>query len=197
MDYTALTTVEKAEIFEYVNSFYLHLKGDKKKFLKRAFVHTWKQNKTIGSFELFLELYKSCDKVEKSIEHVGDEIKNIGLPLDWATKTVPWRKHKGMMMYMNEEIETLTDQIDQLEEHSITMKDHEDALKEQRKSIERSYEDKIRALERDVQRERFRQDKELRSAEMDKKHQDHLVKQEEALQKIKDAGIVIPTANKT
>jgi hypothetical protein len=37
----------------------------------------------------------------------------------------------------------------------------------------------------------------MRSAEMEKKHQDLLWKQEKALQEIKDAGIDIPTANKT
>jgi len=185
MDYSALTTVDKNEIFEYVNSFYLHLKGDKKKFLKRAFVHSWKQNKTIGSYELFLELYKSCDKVEKSIEHVGEEIKYIGLPLDWATKTIPWRRHKGMIMTMNEEYGELSEQIDELEEHSITRKDHDDELKEQRKSIERSYEDKIRELEKQIERERFTKEKEVASAQADANNSRQLY---EACQKSLFAG---------
>ncbi len=189
MDYSAMTKDEKGEIFEYVNSFYLHLKGDKKKFLKRSFTSTWKQNKTIGAFELFMELYKSCDKVEKSIEHVEEEIKYVGLPLDWATKTVSWRRHKGMTMYMNEEYQALMDQIEELEDHSITMKEHSDVLKEQRKSIEREYEDKIRALEKEVQRERFRREKDIRSAEMEGKRLALLLQSEKAISEIKASGM--------
>lgn len=188
MDYSAMTKDEKSEIFEYVNSFYLHLKGDKKKFLKRSFTSTWKQNKTIGAFELFMELYKSCDKVDESIDNVEHEINTYG-PIDWKTKTVTWRRHKGMVMTMNEEYGELSEQIDDLETKSITLKDHDDKMMEQRKSMEREYEEKIRSLEKEVQRERFRREKEVRSGEMECKRLTLLLQSEKAVSEIKASGM--------
>ena len=59
MDYSALTKQDKQDIFEFVNSTHLHLKGDDKKALKRQFCHVWKINKNIGAFELMMKLYES------------------------------------------------------------------------------------------------------------------------------------------
>ena len=39
-----LPTDEKADLFEYVNSVYLKLTGEKKKYTKRCFKHTWKED---------------------------------------------------------------------------------------------------------------------------------------------------------
>ena len=64
MDYSAITKEEKQDIFEVVNSTHLRLKGDAKRLLKRQFT-TWKINKNVGAFELFMKLYESEDVYDK------------------------------------------------------------------------------------------------------------------------------------
>mgnify|MGYP003650690906 FL=1 len=51
---------EKNGMFDVVNSKYLHLTGENRKYTKRQF-KTWKQNKHIGARELFIKLYETCD----------------------------------------------------------------------------------------------------------------------------------------
>ncbi len=50
-----LTSVEKGEIFEYVNDIYLKLKGNKKKSTKNCFKTSWKEDNMC--YTLFMKLY--------------------------------------------------------------------------------------------------------------------------------------------
>ena len=67
MESEAYTKDEMSNIFDVVNSNHLHLKGKVRSDLRRQFL-SWKQNKTIGAFDLFIKLYESEDVYDKRIE---------------------------------------------------------------------------------------------------------------------------------
>ena len=194
--YSGMSNVDKSLVFDVVNSVFLKLKGQEKVNLKKTFVHVWKVNKSVGCFELIMYLYRSMETLEKQEALVTEEITRGLIPRDWKTQTIPWRRHQGICLNLHEEIEELEQQIGG-GKGFISMEDHDNEMNELKRELKHKYEDKIQSLEKQIKREKFKQDKEMRSAEMDKKHQDHLWKQEKALQEIKDAGIDIPTANKT
>jgi|DEB0MinimDraft_6_1074348.scaffolds.fasta_scaffold88808_2 predicted nucleic acid-binding Zn-ribbon protein len=109
---------ERKDIFDYVNSTHLKLKGEQKKQLKRKFIHTWKQNKTIGCYELFIKLYESFDTYDKTNEWFKQYISdNEETEKDYINrKSVPYAKHRRLIGYRDEEIQELEEQLENIEQ---------------------------------------------------------------------------------
>ena len=190
-----LTKADKAIIFDTVDSFFMRLKGDKRKIAKHSFCNTWKLNKSVGCFELMILLYRGMEKLDKAETNVSDDINSGHVDHDWETQTVPWRRHRGICLTLQEEIEELTDQLaggSAGGKGFISKDEHYDEMKDLKHELKQKYEDEIRSLEKQIVRDKFTRDKEIRSAELDAKRQAFLDKQQEALAKIKDAGMNIP-----
>ena len=198
MDYSNYSTLakdDKAVIFDTVNAVYLKLKGPEKHSLKKSFVHVWKLNKSVGCFELMMALYHSIAKLDKAETFVSDDINSGHVCHDWEIQTVPWRRYRGICLTLQEEIEELTDQLaggSAGGKGFISMDQYYADMKEQKQEQKQKYEDKIRSLEKQIGREKFLKEKETRSLELDAKRQAFLDKQQEALAKIKNAGMNIP-----
>lgn len=152
MDYSALTKQDKQDIFEIVNSTYLHLKGDKKKLLKSTFCNVWKINKSIGAFELFMKLYESDaihDKMNEAfLEYVKDGYDNEYYR---NHKHIPYAKHIQRMQWRNEEVEEAERQLEEIKEGKgyISQEDHEyqlNKVKEEQQQIIREKSDTIGKL---------------------------------------------------
>ena len=117
MESEAYTKDEMSNIFDVVNSNHLHLKGKVRSDLRRQFL-SWKQNKTIGAFDLFIKLYESEDVYDKRIEFWKKYIEDQGPFWDNAVtkKPIPFYKHQLYMSYKDEEIEVLEKKLEDVEE---------------------------------------------------------------------------------
>ena len=131
MDYSALTKQDKQDIFEFVNSTHLHLKGDDKKALKRQFCHVWKINKNIGAFELMMKLYESENVYDKMNEAFLECIKDGYNNEHYMNhKHIPYATHIRRMGWRNREIEEKEMELEDIKEGKgyITEEDHKDEL---------------------------------------------------------------------
>tara|TARA_R110002096_G_scaffold432533_1_gene649512 strand:- start:10 stop:657 length:648 start_codon:yes stop_codon:yes gene_type:complete len=193
--YSTLSKDDRSVIFDVVNTVFLKLTGSQKHMIKKSFVHVWKVNKTVGCFELMMALYHSIAKLDKAETLVSDDINSGHVCHDWAIQTVPWRRYRGICLTLQEEIEELTDKLENdgpVEQ--ISKAEHYDDMKEQKQRLTQKYEDKIKELERELVRQKFTNDKEMRLDALDAKRQAFLDKQQKALAKIKDAGMNMPVA---
>ena len=136
MDYSLLTKEEKQDIFEVVNSTHLHLKPDAKRLLKRQFT-TWKINKNIGAFELFMKLYESEDEYDKMNEWWKQFIEDDPHDINYyrTHKPVSYAKHRRHMDYRNEEIQELEQKLEDVENGKgyIKQETHDDEILELKK----------------------------------------------------------------
>ena len=132
MNYSTLNKEDKQTIFEIVNSTHLRLKGNQKKTLKSQFCNSWKMNKNIGAFELFMKLYQSEDVHDKNNGYFQKYIEEGFTEPSWETKTVSFRKYKRMLLANQDEIEDLEKEIEQMKEgkNFIHKDDHEKKLQE-------------------------------------------------------------------
>ena len=105
-----LTPNEKAEIFEYVNSMYLHMSGDKKTGTKRSFKNVWKEDNNCHI--LMIALYGAYDKWSKAEDNEDHQfmIQTMG------NQTVTLKKHTRIMNMMKEEMEILEDEVEDIKE---------------------------------------------------------------------------------
>ena len=145
MNTTAQLTPEgKAEIFDIVNSMYLHYKGDKKKNTKKAFKSLWKEDN--NCYRLILSLYNADDILQKNKDIFNKELEyGYGIPLDWETKKISFRRHHGMISMLRQEVEDLEKQLENIEQEKdiIKMTEHNDIIRQ----IENQYKEKLEALE--------------------------------------------------
>ena len=111
-----------------VNSQHLRLTGDKKKALKRQ-VKSWKLNKNIGAFELFIALYLSTDVINKHLQIIEEEPK----PPDWKTHKISWAKHIARIRDQAEWADSLEGKLDDVESGKGYMSEehHKELMKEQ------------------------------------------------------------------
>tara|TARA_R110002096_G_scaffold114893_2_gene249014 strand:+ start:167 stop:739 length:573 start_codon:yes stop_codon:yes gene_type:complete len=119
MEYSQLSKEEKQNIFEIVNTTHLHTKGNKKKLLKSQFCNSWKINKNIGAFELFMKLYESEDVYDKYNEWFKKYIDtHPGQPTPESIrseKNIPYSKYVRNLGYKNEELEELEQKLEDVE----------------------------------------------------------------------------------
>ena len=122
---------ERSEMFEYVNSEFFKLKGDKRKALRKAIL-TWKQNKQVGAFELFVMLYNSEDKYDEKNEWFKNYIKDENMEAYKNKKSIPYAKHIRRMAWRDEEINELEIQLENVCEDNklISKAEHTEQLKE-------------------------------------------------------------------
>ena len=146
---------ERSEMFEYVNAEFFKLKGDKRKALRKAIL-TWKQNKQVGAFELFVMLYNSEDKYDEKNEWFKNYIKDENMEAYKNKKSIPYAKHIRRMAWRDEEINELEIQLENVLEDNklISKSDHEeilDKVKKDNSEVNQSLEQKIQKLEKELQ----------------------------------------------
>ena len=146
---------ERSEMFEYVNAEFFKLKGDKRKALRKAIL-TWKQNKQVGAFELFVMLYNSEDKYDEKNEWFKNYIKDENMEAFKNKKSIPYAKHIRRMAWRDEEINELEVQLENVLEDNklISKSDHEEILDKVKKDnfeVNQSLEQKIQKLEKELQ----------------------------------------------
>lgn len=152
MEYSAITKEEKQDIFEVVNSTHLKMKGKEKKILKNSFCNSWKLNKSIGAFELFMKLYESIDEYDKMNEWFKDYLDEDPQDAHFyrTHKKIPYAKHRRFMSYRTEEIEELEKKLEEVEEGKGYVKQdvHDDEILE----LKKEWRNKVYALEDEVSR---------------------------------------------
>ncbi len=123
-----LTIDEKADIFEYVNSLYLKLTGEKKKYTKRCFKTTWKEDNMC--YKLLLKLNDVYDiwlENERNAEWVWER-DNLNLDTHISQK-----KHHRVMCMMRESERQLELELEKIKQGKgyISEEQHEKEMKEQ------------------------------------------------------------------
>lgn len=152
MEYSALTKEDKKDIFEIVNSTHLHLKGNEKKLLKSTFCNSWKINKNVGAFELFMKLYESENVYDKMNDAFLEYVKDgHGSEYYRNHKHIPYAKHVQRMQWRNEEVEKAERELEEIKESNGTISrvDHEyelNKLKQEQLEIIREKSDTIGKL---------------------------------------------------
>lgn len=143
-----LSTEEKGEIFEYVNTMYLHLKGQKKKQTKQSFKTSWKEDNMCYILMMKLnDVYETWSEKEQheDWEFDRDVIKNSN------EKSISMVRHKRNMNFMRMDLEDKEKELDKIKEGKgyISQESHDEAMKEQKQELQeiiREQGDKIAKL---------------------------------------------------
>tara|TARA_Y100000356_G_scaffold20628_1_gene14659 strand:+ start:699 stop:1292 length:594 start_codon:yes stop_codon:yes gene_type:complete len=143
-----LSTEEKGEIFEYVNTMYLHLKGQKKKQTKQSFKTSWKEDNMCYILMMKLnDVYETWSEKEQheDWEFDRDVIKNSN------EKSISMIRHKRNMNFMRMDLEDKEKELDKIKEGKgyISQESHDEAMKEQKQELQeiiREQGDKIAKL---------------------------------------------------
>jgi len=153
---TQYTREQKAEMFDYVNNTFFKLKGDKRKQLRKAIL-SWKQNKQIGAFEMFVMLNNCEDTYDEMNESFQQYIEDYGLTANQIKNknNIPYAKHVRRMKYKDDEIEALENEIESLKEQEglIKLEDHKQEIKDMKERHKFELEekdDKIKQLEAQI-----------------------------------------------
>lgn len=119
-----LSKEEKGLIFDIVNSMYLNYKGDEKKNTKKAFKSLWKPDNNLYKFMMCL--YNAEDVINLVNDRFNNSLKEgYGIPLDWETKKVSFKKYHGMCVHLQEEIIELEKQLENIEQNKDIIKQSE------------------------------------------------------------------------
>ena len=118
---------DKGEIFEYVNTLYLHLKGDKKRQTKRSFKALWKEDHMCHI--MMMALYDAFDKWserENEEEWVWEK-DNLNME-----GTISVKQHKRKFHFIQKEMEELETKLEKVENGKgyISEESHEEQMKE-------------------------------------------------------------------
>ena len=143
-----LSTEEKGEIFEYVNTMYLHLKGQKKKQTKQSFKTSWKEDNMCYILMMKLnDVYETWSEKEQHEDWEFDQyvIKNSN------EKSISMVRHKRNMNFMRMDLEDKEKELDKIKEGKgyISQESHDEAMKEQKQELQeiiREQGDKIAKL---------------------------------------------------
>jgi uncharacterized protein (DUF342 family) len=135
----SLSREEKDNIFAHVNTMYLKTTGKEKKALKQQF-KTWKINKNIGAYELFIHLYnaenvwnKINDDVEFQKKIKCDE--NEVVLLKYHLKHIRWRE---------QEIKELEQKLEDVKNGKgyITKEKYDEDMKHQLEELQEKFREK-------------------------------------------------------
>ncbi len=123
-----LTTDEKGELFEFVNSLYLKLTGQKKKQTKASFKNSWKEDNL-----LYIMMVKLADVYDMWLENERNE--------EWVWERdnvnmdthVSQKKHHRVMNMMRESERDLELELEKIQEGKgyISKEQHEEEMKKQ------------------------------------------------------------------
>ena len=122
-----LTTEEKAEIFEHVNSLYLKLTGQKKKQTKASFKMSWKEDNLLYIMMMKLnDVYNIWLENERNDEWVWER-DNVKMDTHVSQK-----KHHRVMNMMRESERDLELELEKIKEGKgyISEEQHEQEMKE-------------------------------------------------------------------
>ncbi len=128
-----LTTDEKGELFEFVNSLYLKLTGQKKKQTKASFKNSWKEDNL-----LYIMMVKLADVYDMWLENERNE--------EWVWERdnvnmdthVSQKKHHRVMNMMRESERQLELELEKIKEGKgyISEEVYNTALEEKEKEIQ-------------------------------------------------------------
>ena len=126
-DMESYTKSEKADIFESVNTMYLHLSGIKKSETKRSFKTLWKEDNL--SYKLMIALfgaYNKWEQLEKNEDHVWT-MENL------KEGHVSNKTHERYKSFLNEEINDLKQELEKIKEGKgyISEESHKEQMKQQ------------------------------------------------------------------
>ena len=126
-DMESYTKSEKADIFESVNTMYLHLSGIKKSETKRSFKTLWKEDNL--SYKLMIALfgaYNKWEKLEQNEDHVWT-MENL------KEGHVSNKTHERYKSFLNEEINDLKQELEKIKEGKgyISEESHKEQMKQQ------------------------------------------------------------------
>ena len=144
---TEYSKQELKDIFDIVNSQYLHLKGKEKTISKNQFVNVWKQNnKSLSAYELMIHLYKAEAINDAKNEFLEKFMEDTGLTVDEvkSKKPIPYRKYISRLRRKDEEIEYLENEFDNMMESKdlIYKTDHDIQMKEQKQNYKQELAEK-------------------------------------------------------
>lgn len=137
------TKDELKDIFDLVNSKYLHLKGRQMTLTKNQFVNVWKQdNKSLSAFDLMITLYNAETINDKDNEFIQQYMEDNGMSIDEVKnkKPVPYYKYIRRLRIKDHEIDELENKIENImedndlmskEEHITEMKELKNKYKEE------------------------------------------------------------------
>ena len=152
-----LTTDEKGELFEYVNSLYLKLTGQKKKQTKASFKNSWKEDNL-----LYIMMVKLADVYDMWLENERND--------EWVWERdnvkmdthVSQKKHHRVMNMMRESERELELELENIKEGKgyISEEQHKEEMEEKDKEIQqinREHGDRVAKLrnENDMLREKL------------------------------------------
>ena len=123
-----LTTIEKGEIFEYVNDLYLKLTGEKKKYTKRCFKTTWKEDNMCYKLLLgYNNVYDIWLKNEQNEEWAWERDNTT------TEGTITKKKHMRMINMMRESERYLEEELENIKEGKgyISEEQHEEEMNKQ------------------------------------------------------------------
>jgi hypothetical protein len=129
------TKDELKDIFDLVNSKYLHLKGRQMTLTKNQFVNVWKQdNKSLSAFDLMIALYNAETINDKDNEFVQQYMEDNAMCIDEVKnkKPVPYYKYIRRLRIKDHEIDELETKIENMMEDNDLMRidDHNTEMKE-------------------------------------------------------------------
>lgn len=139
-----LTSVEKGEIFEYVNDIYLKLKGNKKKSTKNCFKTSWKEDNMC--YTLFMKLYNAYDMWSENELDEEWIYERDNLNDDVVSK----KKHRRVINMLHRSEYELEQELEKIKEGKgyISEVEYKDMIQEQK----RNYEQTILELNDSVQK---------------------------------------------
>lgn len=123
-----LTTIEKGEIFEYVNDLYLKLTGEKKKYTKRCFKTTWKEDNMCYKLLLgYNNVYDIWLKNEQNEEWAWERDNTI------TEGTITKKKHMRMINMMRESERYLEEELENIKDGKgyISEEQHKEEMDKQ------------------------------------------------------------------
>ena len=158
---------EKADVFDMVNDTFLNVKGDRRRVLRSQFMNVWKQNKNVGCADLFMALFNSIDTLDSWERSLRDDVdKGVGYSTkDLKEKAMPFLTYRKIVNGIREESDELAQQIDDLENDSITREEHKTAMKEATREQEDKHAEEMLDLERKYKSESLALRRKLVSAE--------------------------------
>ena len=118
---------EKADIFENVNTMYLHLSGIKKSETKRSFKTVWKEDNL--SYKLMIALYGAYDKWEK----LNEDEDHVWTMEHLKPGHVSIKTHERFKSFLGDEIKELQEELEKIKEGKgyISEESHKEQMKQQ------------------------------------------------------------------
>tara|TARA_R110001599_G_scaffold334883_1_gene551407 strand:- start:613 stop:1155 length:543 start_codon:yes stop_codon:yes gene_type:complete len=169
------TNAEKGDIFESVNSLYLHLSKRKKSETKRCFKTQWKEDNLL--YTMMMALHGSYDKWEKLNEN-EDLAEELSYVQNQGNMTI--KKHKRFMAMVSEENEELEKRLQDVTDGKgyISEEYHNEEMKEQleeQKEIIREISSKLSSSKNKASAYETKYEMKCKDMEAQKKYYEHQI----------------------